>query len=209
MQSEIPRILLCQMVRCGFVSQICSHMLGLKDVHKDLAEMKRKISFIALLLPRDRSFQKPNPAYDMGLRGLAWLGHVQGAGSAVQCPRPSIHRSPEEKQIETIKKLRGRAWRETRRTLLLSSSSSTITRLAMPSSHRKSLSANWIAVIVTIIDVVTHSLESGANHATVAFVHFYDGFPIRQCLFDAVQIQGGKKAEPLVGWWTPRPEGSL
>ena len=55
---KIPRILLCQMVRCGFVPQICSHMLGLKDVHKDLAEMKRKISFIALLLPRDRSFQK-------------------------------------------------------------------------------------------------------------------------------------------------------
>ena len=87
---KIPRILLCQMVRCGFVSQICSHMLGLKDVHKDLAEMKRKISFIALLLPRDRSFQKTlSYILHMGLRGLAWLDHVQGAGSAAPKAAPS------------------------------------------------------------------------------------------------------------------------
>ena len=130
---KIPRILLCQMVRCGFVSQICSHMLGLKDVHKDLAEMKRKISFIALLLPRDRSFQKTlSYILHMGLRGLAWLDHVQGAGSAApKAIHPSIvpqkrNRSRRLKSCEVA--LGGRRVR--RRTLLLFSSSSTITRLA-------------------------------------------------------------------------------
>ena len=57
--------------------QICSHMPGLKDVHKDLAEMIRKISFIALLLPFKGRFSSPDVGLPQG--GLAGFefDHVQ------------------------------------------------------------------------------------------------------------------------------------
>ena len=51
------------------VPQICTHMPGLKDVHKDLAEMIRKISFIALLLPFKGRFSSPDVGLPQG--GLA------------------------------------------------------------------------------------------------------------------------------------------
>ena len=113
----------------------------------------------------------------------------------------AVLRCPEEKQIKTIKNLRGRA----RATHPLISS---LQPPNLSSPHGKSLSANWIAAIVVI---VIHSLESGANHATVSgicsFLRWFSHSPI-QYFPVVVHTQGVKKA---VGRAIrlPRPEGSF
>ena len=85
----------------------------------------------------------------------------------VQCPRPSsvVPRGRGETDPRRLKSCQGRA-------LLFS-----LHQTCRASSHitRKSpFRGDWIIVIC--------SPEIGANHATVAFVHCCDGFPIRQCL---------------------------
>ena len=82
------------------VPQICTHMPGLKDVHKDLAEMIRKISFIALSLPR-RSPTLPRCRPPSRVWLAFEFDHVQTY--TLQCSAQGHHhpsfREGEEKQI--------------------------------------------------------------------------------------------------------------
>ena len=91
------------------VPQICTHMPGLKDMHKDQAEMIRKISFIALLLPRGPSFQRsPLLPPDVGLPpGPGWLLSLTKCRHTIQCSAQGHHPSFRERRnrSQTIKKL--------------------------------------------------------------------------------------------------------
>ena len=111
----------------------------------------------------------------------------------IQCSAQGHHPSFSESRnrSQTIKKLP-----RSRQTLLLSIKLVEQARITRKSPFR----GDWIIVIC--------SPEIGANHATVAFAHFYDGFPIRQCLFD-VWCKYRAERKPLVGRRIPRPEGSL
>ena len=92
------------------VPQICTHMPGLKDVHKDLAEMIRKISFIALSLPR-RSPTLPRCRPPSRVWPAFEFDHVQ-TYITVQCPRPSpsiVPRGRGETDPRRLKSCQGRA----------------------------------------------------------------------------------------------------
>ena len=82
------------------VPQICTHMPGLKDVHKDRAEMIRKISFIALYY---HSKAASPPRCEPPSRGPGWLLSLTMCRHTLQCSVQGQHhpsfREGEEKQI--------------------------------------------------------------------------------------------------------------
>ena len=155
--------------------------------------MKRKISFIALLIAHFK-----NALLQMDLRGLAWLDQC-----SLQCPRPSTRPSfpREEKQIETIKKLRGRAWRATHSARLLHHHQTCQTRnekafrrigsRPLPSSPSSPPSS---------IPLRVGKITQQKHWFIPAMVFPFANVCPPSCKYE----QGGEKA---VGRWRTRPEG--